>query len=153
MRSLIHDGQREAGLVVKRILDIVGAGLGLLLLSPLLLAMALVIRVARRFAGPVPSDARGPSWRPFTIYKFRSMVDGAEDQIEEVRHLNERSHVAFKATHDPRVTRMGSWLRKTSIDELPQLWNVLTGSDEPRRAAASASQRGRRTTTSGTAGV
>lgn len=128
VRSLIHDGQREAGLVAKRILDIVGASMGLVLLSPLLLAMALIIRV--RDGSPVlfRQTRVGLHGRPFTIYKFRSMVDGAEDQIDAVRHLNERSHVAFKATHDPRVTRMGSWLRKTSIDELPQLWNVLTGS-------------------------
>jgi len=128
VRSLIHDGQREVGLVVKRVVDIVGASIGLLVLSPLLLGTALVIRI--RDGSPVlfRQTRVGLHGRPFTIYKFRSMVDGAEDQIETVRHLNERSGVTFKATNDPRVTRMGSWLRKTSIDELPQLWNVLIGS-------------------------
>jgi len=128
VRSLIHDGQREVGLVVKRVLDIVGASIGLVLLSPLLLGTALVIRI--RDGSPVlfRQTRVGLHGRPFTIYKFRSMVDGAEDQIEAVRHLNERSRVAFKATHDPRVTSMGTWLRNTSIDELPQLWNVLIGS-------------------------
>ena len=61
-------------------------------------------------------------------YKFRSMVPDAEDRLHEVRHLNERSESAFKATDDPRITRVGRFLRRTSIDELPQLWNVLTGS-------------------------
>jgi lipopolysaccharide/colanic/teichoic acid biosynthesis glycosyltransferase len=62
------------------------------------------------------------------MYKFRSMVPGAEERMDEVRHLNERNGAAFKATNDPRITRLGSFLRRTSIDELPQLWNVLTGS-------------------------
>ncbi len=66
--------------------------------------------------------------RPFTIYKFRTMVPGAEERLAEVRHLNERNSVAFKATNDPRTTPVGRWLRKTSVDELPQLWNVLNGS-------------------------
>ena len=66
--------------------------------------------------------------RPFTIYKFRTMIPDAEEQLDAVRHLNERDRVAFKATNDPRITPLGRWLRKTSIDELPQLWNVLTGS-------------------------
>lgn len=128
VRSLVHDGQREVGLVVKRVLDIVGASVGLLLLSPLLLGTALVILV--RDGSPVlfRQTRVGLHGRPFTIYKFRTMIDGAEDQLDDVLHLNERNGVAFKATNDPRMTRLGRWLRKTSIDELPQLWNVLIGS-------------------------
>ncbi|MBA2634411.1 MAG: sugar transferase [Chloroflexi bacterium] len=128
VRSLIHDGQREAGLVAKRLLDIVGSGLGLVLLSPLLLATALVMLV--REGSPIlfRQERVGLHGRPFTIYKFRTMVPGAEEQLDEVQHLNERSGVTFKARNDPRVTPFGQWLRKTSIDELPQLWNVLTGS-------------------------
>ena len=128
VRSLVHDGQREVGLVVKRVLDIVGASIGLLVLSPLLVGTALVIRL--RDGSPVLfRQARvGLHGRPFTILKFRTMVPGAEEQLETVRHLNERSRVTFKATDDPRMTPLGRWLRKTSIDELPQLWNVLTGS-------------------------
>jgi len=128
VRSLIHDGQREAGLVAKRLLDIVGSGLGLVLLSPLLLATALVMLV--REGSPIlfRQERVGLHGRPFTIYKFRTMVPGAEEQLDEVQHLNERSGVTFKARNDPRVTPFGRWLRKTSIDELPQLWNVLTGS-------------------------
>ena len=128
VRSLIHDGQREAGLVAKRLLDIVGSGLGLVLLSPLLLTTALVMLV--REGSPIlfRQERVGLHGRPFTIYKFRTMVPGAEEQLDEVQHLNERSGVTFKARNDPRVTPFGRWLRKTSIDELPQLWNVLTGS-------------------------
>jgi lipopolysaccharide/colanic/teichoic acid biosynthesis glycosyltransferase len=66
--------------------------------------------------------------RPFTMFKFRTMVRDAEEQLDEVLHLNERSGAAFKATDDPRITPVGRFLRRTSIDELPQLWNVLTGS-------------------------
>ena len=128
VRSLVHDGQREAGLIAKRLLDIVGAAAGLLLLSPLLLGTAAIIRI--REGSPVlfRQTRVGLHGRPFTILKFRTMVPGAEDQLDAVRHLNERSRVAFKATNDPRITAIGRWLRKTSIDELPQLWNVLNGS-------------------------
>lgn len=127
VRSLVHDGQREVGLLLKRVLDIVGASLGLLVLSPILIATALLLQL--REGSPVlfRQTRVGLHGRPFTILKFRTMVPGAEQQLEAVRHLNERSRVTFKATNDPRITGLGRWLRRTSIDELPQLWNVLTG--------------------------
>ena len=128
VRSLIHDGQRELGLIVKRGLDIVGSAVGLILLSPVVAVTALVLLVRQGrpvFFGQTRVGLHG---RPFKIYKFRTMVPDAEEQLDDVRHLNERSRVAFKASDDPRVTPIGRFLRRTSIDELPQLWNVLTGS-------------------------
>ncbi len=128
VRSLIHDGQREVGLVVKRVIDIVGAAVGLVVLSPVLVATALAVRISDGSPIMFRQTRVGLQGRPFTIYKFRTMVVGAEDRLGEVRHLNERSGAAFKAADDPRMTSIGRWLRKTSVDELPQLWNVLTGS-------------------------
>jgi exopolysaccharide biosynthesis polyprenyl glycosylphosphotransferase len=127
VRSLVHDGHREVGLVVKRAIDIVGAVAGLLVLSPVLAITSLIVYL--RSGSPVlfRQTRIGLHGRPFTIYKFRTMVRGAENRLDEVRHLNERGRVAFKATDDPRITPVGRWLRKTSIDELPQLWNVLKG--------------------------
>ena len=128
VRSLVHDGHREVGLIVKRAIDIVGATFGLILLAPIMLAAAILIR-AKEGAPVLFSQTRvGLHGRPFTIYKLRTMVHGAEDQLEDVRHLNERRGVTFKATNDPRITSIGRFLRKTSIDEMPQMWNVLTGS-------------------------
>jgi exopolysaccharide biosynthesis polyprenyl glycosylphosphotransferase len=128
VRSLIHDGHREVGLIAKRVIDIGGSAVLLVLLSPLLALTALTIRLQDGAPVLFRQTRVGLQGRPFTIYKFRTMVVGAEDLLDEVRHLNERSGAAFKATDDPRMTRTGAWLRKTSIDELPQLWNVLTGS-------------------------
>ena len=128
VRSLIHDGQREAGLVAKRVLDIVGAGIGLVLLSPLLIGTAVVLLVRQGPPILFRQTRVGLHGRPFSIYKFRTMVPGAEQQLEDVQHLNERNGVTFKAKNDPRITPIGRFLRTTSIDELPQLWNVLTGS-------------------------
>jgi len=128
VRSLIHDGQREAGLVAKRVLDIVGAGVGLVLLSPLLIGTALVLLLRQGSPILFQQTRVGLHGRPFSIFKFRTMVPGAEEQLDDVQHLNERNGVTFKAKNDPRITPLGRWLRKTSIDELPQLWNVLTGS-------------------------
>jgi exopolysaccharide biosynthesis polyprenyl glycosylphosphotransferase len=127
VRSLVNDGQREAGLILKRAIDIVGAGILLVLVSPLLLGVAAAIRLTD--GAPVLFRQRriGLHGRPFTMLKFRSMVTDAEQRLHEVAHLNERNGAAFKAADDPRMTPIGRWLRKTSIDELPQLWNVLTG--------------------------
>jgi exopolysaccharide biosynthesis polyprenyl glycosylphosphotransferase len=127
VRSLVHSGQREVGLIVKRAMDIVGASLGLVVLSPLLLGAVLAVRLA---SGPpvfFGQERVGLQGRLFTMYKFRTMVPDAEARLDEIMHLNERSGAAFKATDDPRMTPIGRWLRTTSIDELPQLWNVLTG--------------------------
>ena len=128
VRSIVNDGHREAGLIFKRLIDIVGASLGLIILSPILLGTVVAIRLADRKPALFGQTRVGLHGRPFMIYKFRSMVMDAEDRLHEVKHLNERSHVTFKATNDPRITPIGRWLRRTSIDELPQLWNVLTGS-------------------------
>lgn len=128
VRSLVHDGHREVGLVAKRILDIVGSGVGLIVFSPVMLIAAIAIRLTEGSPVLFRQERIGFHGRPFTIYKFRTMIPDAEDHLDAVRHLNERDRVAFKATNDPRITPLGRWLRKTSIDELPQFWNVLTGS-------------------------
>jgi exopolysaccharide biosynthesis polyprenyl glycosylphosphotransferase len=127
VRSLAHDGQRELGFAIKRLLDIGGAIVGLVILSPLLVGAAVLVRL--RDGPPVlfRQTRIGLHGRPFTIYKFRTMVADAEDRLAEVAHLNERTAVAFKAANDPRVTSLGRTLRQSSIDELPQLWNVLLG--------------------------
>jgi len=127
VRSLVHDGQREVGLAIKRVVDIVGASIGLVVLSPILLVTALLIRLGDGSPILFRQTRVGLHGRPFTIYKFRTMIPDAEEHLDDVRHLNERNAVTFKATNDPRITSNGRWLRKTSIDELPQLWNVLTG--------------------------
>ncbi len=127
VRSYIRDDRRELGLMVKRLIDIVGASVGLVLLSPVLLGTALVIRT--REGSPVlfRQTRVALHGRPFVIYKFRTMIPDAEGHLADVAHLNERVGAAFKMTDDPRVTRLGMTLRRTSIDELPQLWNVLKG--------------------------
>ena len=127
IRSLVHDGHREAGLVVKRLIDVVGAAVGLVILSPVLLATAVLIRV--RDGSPVifRQTRVGLHGRHFTILKFRTMDLDAEERLHEVAHLNEREGAAFKASDDPRMSLLGRKLRRSSLDELPQLWNVLKG--------------------------
>ena len=127
VRSLVHGQEHELGLALKRLLDIGGALAGLILLSPVLLLTALAIRL--REGSPVLfTQARvGLHGRPFTIYKFRSMVSDAEERYEEVATLSDTQGAAFKMADDPRVTPLGEFLRRSSIDELPQLWNVLRG--------------------------
>ena len=98
-----------------------------MVLSPVLLLVALAIRL--RDGAPVffRQERVGLHGRPFRVVKFRTMVPDAEDQLSELEGLNEIRGPAFKLTDDPRLTRTGGWLRRTSIDELPQLWNVLRG--------------------------
>jgi exopolysaccharide biosynthesis polyprenyl glycosylphosphotransferase len=111
----------------KRVCDVAISAVGLLLLAPLLVGVALVIKLTSR--GPVifRQERIGLRGRPFTVLKFRTMVIGADLMLEKLRDLNEADGPLFKLRKDPRVTRVGRTLRKYSIDELPQLINVLKG--------------------------
>ncbi|HZT24021.1 MAG TPA: sugar transferase [Verrucomicrobiae bacterium] len=113
--------------IAKQVLDIVGALVLLVLLLPVLLVIALVIKVTS--PGPVlfKQQRSGQNGKPFTLYKFRTMVTNAEQLRHELEAMNEMRGPVFKLSRDPRVTRVGKFLRKYSLDELPQLWNVLRG--------------------------
>ncbi len=116
-----------AGLALKRLMDLVGAGFALMMLSPLLGAIAILVKL--NSAGPVLYCAErvGRKGRPFRCYKFRTMVRNAEELKESLRKKNQRSGPFFKVHGDPRITSIGRYLRRFSLDELPQLWNVLIG--------------------------
>src|SRR6266478_5213531 len=115
------------GLFVKRIMDLLLSAVGLLLLWPLLLAIALAVKLES--PGPIiyASLRAGKKGQKFACYKFRSMFDGADGLKDSLRRYNERQDPFFKIAEDPRVTRRGHFLRKYSLDELPQFWNVLKG--------------------------
>lgn len=114
-------------LVAKRLLDIAGSVVLLIVTLPLMLGSMLAIRMDSR--GPVlfSQNRSGLRGRAFRMYKFRTMVTNAEQGRAELEDRNEMSGPVFKVKNDPRVTRVGRFLRKTSLDELPQLWNVLRG--------------------------
>ena len=101
--------------------------LALLVLLPVLVLLALAVRLDSR--GPVlfRQVRVGRSGREFVIYKFRTMRADAELRLHEIRHLNEHDGLLFKIRNDPRISRVGRWLRRFSLDELPQLWNVARG--------------------------
>jgi len=111
----------------KRALDIAISAFGLIVLSPLFLVVALLVKLTSR--GPVifKQTRVGVGGRHFTCYKFRSMCVDAESHRAKLAHLNEVSGPVFKIKNDPRLTSIGKWLRKFSLDELPQLYNVLRG--------------------------
>jgi exopolysaccharide biosynthesis polyprenyl glycosylphosphotransferase len=117
----------EVQLLAKRAIDVAIAAAGLLVLSPLMGLIALLIRLT----SPGPAIFRqvrcGLNGRRFVFYKFRSMVENAEELKPQLAHLNTRDNVVFKIPDDPRLTPMGRILRKFSVDEWPQLWNVLRG--------------------------
>ena len=124
----LHSGHvPELGLVLKRGMDIVLSVLTLELLAPVLLAVAIAVKLDSR--GPILyfSDRIGKKGRVFRCIKFRTMVRDAERRRADVMHMNERDAVLFKISNDPRITKLGRLLRKYSLDELPQFWNVLRG--------------------------
>ena len=113
---------------VRRFQDIVLSLGALLVLWPVLLVVALVIVLDDPSAGPIFTQERvGRDGRRFRFYKFRSMRANAEAELEDLLELNEMDGPCFKIKDDPRITRVGKFIRRTSIDELPQLWNVLRG--------------------------
>jgi lipopolysaccharide/colanic/teichoic acid biosynthesis glycosyltransferase len=117
-----------AGLAAKRVIDLTAAALGLFMLAPVLIALALAIRLD----SPGPTLFRqlrlGRYGRPFWIYKFRTMRPDAEAELNALESKNESARgILFKMRDDPRVTRLGRFLRRTNFDELPQLFNIFKG--------------------------
>ena len=114
--------------VGRRVQDVLLSTLALLVLWPFMLAVGLVIVLDDPHGGPIFTQTRvGRDGKLFKFYKFRSMRPNAEQELESLLELNEMDGPCFKIKNDPRITRVGRFLRKTSIDELPQLWNVLKG--------------------------
>ena len=115
-------------IILKRLIDIILSLIGLVILFPIMLLIALIIKL---------EDPKGPVFfrqvrcgvypEEFKIYKFRSMYVDAESRLNDLKHLNEQSGPVFKIKNDPRITKVGKFIRKTSLDELPQLLNVLKG--------------------------
>lgn len=112
----------------RRTQDIVLSFLALVVLSPVMLVIALAIVIDDPSAGPIFSQTRvGRGGKTFTLYKFRSMCPNAEAKLDALLAQNEMDGPAFKMKEDPRITRVGRFIRKTGLDELPQLWNILKG--------------------------
>jgi lipopolysaccharide/colanic/teichoic acid biosynthesis glycosyltransferase len=115
--------------IVKRTQDIVLSSVALIVLLPIMLLVALIIFIDDPHGSPIFTQERiGRKGKKFKMYKFRSMYVDAEDRLEELLQYNEMDGPAFKIKNDPRITRVGKFIRATSIDELPQLINVLNGS-------------------------
>ncbi|MDY4604554.1 sugar transferase [Clostridium tertium] len=111
----------------KRIIDIIGSLIGLILLSPILIIVGILIKFESK--GPIVFTQKrvGKDGKEFDMYKLRSMVVNAEEIKEKLKEQNEMSGPMFKMKDDPRITKVGKFIRKTSIDELPQLVNILKG--------------------------
>ena len=125
--SLHEERLPVAGLWLKRALDLMGAGAALILLAPALALLAVLIRLDSPGSVLYTAPRAGRKGRPFRCYKFRTMVRDADALKEGLRKRNQRQGPFFKITDDPRITRAGRLLRRYSLDELPQLWNVLKG--------------------------
>jgi exopolysaccharide biosynthesis polyprenyl glycosylphosphotransferase len=115
------------GQLFKRSLDVIIAGLGIILASPVMAAMAIAIKLESPGPIIVRQERIGRSGEAFKFYKFRSMRDRADRELASLQSLNEADGPIFKIRNDPRRTRVGRWLRRFSLDELPQLFNVLRG--------------------------
>lgn len=119
---------RKGYLVTKRIMDVIFSLVALIVLFPFMLLVSLVIIIDDPGASPIFTQTRvGRNGKEFKFYKFRSMYADAEAQKAELMNLNEMDGPVFKIKEDPRITRIGKFLRKTSIDELPQLINIIKG--------------------------
>lgn len=113
---------------IKRLQDVLLSLFALIILSPILLLISVLIVIDDPGTGPIFSQKRcGKNGKEFTFYKFRTMRAGAEQELEQLLRYNEMQGPAFKIKNDPRLTRLGKLLRRTSLDELPQLVNILRG--------------------------
>ena len=125
--SLVNGPDRTVGMLCKRLVDVVGAVILMIAVSPLMAAVAIAVK--RDSEGPVffRQERVGLHGRSFKLIKFRSMCVDAEDQLDDLKEENLINGHAFKLSNDPRITGVGRTIRKSSLDELPQLWNVLRG--------------------------
>lgn len=126
-RTEAHESTVTLGQWSKRIMDVVLSALALIAFSPVMLIIALAIKLESRGSLIYRSVRAGKDGRTFDCYKFRTMIDGSDELQEELRRLNERRGPFFKIADDPRITPLGRFLRKYSLDELPQFWNVAKG--------------------------
>ena len=118
---------RDSELLVKRLVDVLFSFIALVLLSPVLIAISIAVRITSKGPALFKQVRSGRNGRKFVLYKFRSMGTDAESRLHELQSQNEMSGPVFKLTNDPRLTSIGKFLRKTSLDELPQFWNVFKG--------------------------
>ena len=119
---------KEGYLLAKRIIDIIGASIGLFIFSPIIVLIVILIKIEDPQGPVIFKQIRyGEYPKKFEMYKFRSMYIDAEKQIDNIIHLNEQEGPIFKIRHDPRITNIGRFLRRTSLDEIPQLINILKG--------------------------
>ena len=125
--SLSSAPDSELRLFFKRVFDVVLSGVSLVVLSPLLACIAAMIKTTSPGLVLFQQTRCGLGGRRFTLYKFRSMINNAEQLRAELHQLNELDGPVFKISDDPRITPVGRWLRRFSLDELPQLWNILRG--------------------------
>lgn len=125
--ELLREPIPAFGLFLKRVIDVVGSIIGLIVLSPILAVITITIRLDSSGPAIYRSQRVGKKGRKFVCYKFRTMVANADEIKDQLRPLNERQGPTFKITDDPRLTRLGKFLRKYSLDELPQYWNVFKG--------------------------
>ncbi|HEX7490565.1 MAG TPA: sugar transferase [Candidatus Limnocylindrales bacterium] len=125
--SLAKGPDKALGFLLKRLLDVVGSAILLVILSPVMAALAIAIKLDSKGSIFFRQERVGLHGRPIGLVKFRSMCQNAEEQLPDLMASNEINGHAFKLSDDPRVTRVGRILRRTSLDELPQFWNVLRG--------------------------
>lgn len=126
--AIVRSNNSKYYLTMKRCMDVMGALVGLIFLSWLFIIIAILIKIEDP-KGPILFTQKrvGKDGKEFNMYKFRSMVSNAEDLLKDLLKFNEVSGAMFKMKDDPRITKVGKFIRKTSIDELPQLLNVLKG--------------------------
>jgi len=125
--SLTRGPDRALALAIKRLVDLVAGTAAAIVLSPLMVVIAVAIAIDSGRPVLFRQKRVGQHGRTFDVIKFRTMGLGAEGRLADLAHRNEIRGPAFKLASDPRVTRIGTYLRRTSLDELPQLWNVMRG--------------------------